>query len=51
MGREGQRSPEDKDKSVGGPIVAQWVRNLTGIHKDAGLIPALAWWVKDPVLL
>ena len=24
--------------------------NLTGIRKDAGLIPGLSQWVKDPVL-
>ena len=31
--------------------MTQQVKNLTSIHEDADLIPDLAQWVKEPVLL
>ena len=39
-----------KNGDLGVPAVAQWVKNRTSIHEDAGSIPGLAQWIKDQVL-
>ena len=36
-------------ENYGVAIVAQQVKNPTGIHEDVGSIPELAQWVKDLV--
>ena len=33
-----------------GPIMVQWLTNLTRNHEVVGWIPGLAQWVKDPTL-
>ena len=41
---------DDIKESLGVPIVAQWLKNLTRNREVADSIPGLAQWVKDLAL-
>ena len=48
--RKAQRKQGTRIRIYGVPIMVRWLSNLTRKHAIAGLIPALAQWVKDPAL-
>ena len=49
-GCSGHTEDPIRSRKSGVAIVAQWAKNLTNIHKDAGSIPGLSQWVKDMAL-
>ena len=46
----GDNQKELLEAWIRSPLRGSVVRNPTSIHEDAGSIPGLAQWVKDPVL-
>ena len=50
-GRRMSFKTSNRKEFLGVPVVAQQVKNLTGIHEDVDSIPGLTKWVKDPSLL
>ena len=47
---EHQKINVKKRKPKGVPVVTHWVKNLTSIDEDVGLIPGHIQWVKDLAL-
>ena len=47
----GAAKKKKKKEKRGVPVVARQLMNPTNICEDLDLIPGLAQWIKDPVLL
>ena len=47
----GRERPQSLKRMRGLLVVAQGVKNVISLLEDAGSIPALAQWVKDPAVL